>query len=77
MGVERIFLKSGQMTLFLVSNLKSPYYQSDLFGKLISYIGKYPHNCMLREKNEKRSMIIKNVKSVHRAVDILREMESL
>ena len=77
LGVERIFLKSGQMTLFLVSNLKSPYYQSDLFGKLISYIGKYPHNCMLREKNEKRSMIIKNVKSVHRAVDILREMESL
>lgn len=77
LGVERIFLKSGEMTLFLVSNLKSPYYQSDLFGKLISYIGKYPHNCMLREKNEKRSMIIKNVKSVHRAVDILREMESL
>lgn len=77
LGVERIFLKSGQMTLFLVSNQKSPYYQSDLFGKLISFIGKHPRDCMLREKNEKRSMIIKNVKSVHRAVEILKEMESL
>ena len=77
LGVERIFLKSGQMTLFLVSNMKSPYYQSDLFGKLINYIGKHPRDCMLREKNEKRSMIIKNVKSVHRAVEILKEMDSL
>ena len=77
LGVERVFLKSGQMTLFLVSNLKSPYYQSDLFGKLISYIGKYPRQCMLREKNEKRSMIVKDVNSVHRAVEILREIDRL
>ena len=77
LGIERVFLKAGQMTLFLVSRLDSPYYQSNAFGKLIAYIGKHPRNCNLRDKNGKRSMIIRDVDSVEKAVGILKEMESL
>ena len=35
MGIEKVFLKAGRMTLYFVSNLESPYYQSEAFGKVI------------------------------------------
>lgn len=74
LGVEKIFLKAGNMTLFFVSNPESPYYQSDSFGKIIDYMGKNPRICNLREKNGKRSMVIKNIPSVETAVSILQQI---
>ncbi len=77
LGAEKVFLKGERMTLFLVSNGESPYYQSESFGKLIDYMMKYPRQCDLREKNGKRSMIVKSVPNVETAVSILREMVSM
>lgn len=74
LGVEKIFLKGGRMTLFLVSNPESPYFKSAAFGKLISYMMKYPRRCDLREKNGKRSMLIKSVPNVETAVQVVQEM---
>ena len=77
LGVEKVFLKAGRMTLFFVNNPDSPYYQSTAFGKVIDYMGKNPRYCNLREQNGKRSMIVKNVETVETAVGILQEMVSL
>lgn len=74
LGAEKVFLKAERMTLFLVSNSESPYYQSDSFGKLISYMMKYPRYCNLRDQNGKRSMVIKSVLNVETAVAILQEV---
>ncbi len=40
LGVEKVFLKAGRMTLFFISNQESPYYQSAAFGKVIDYLEK-------------------------------------
>ena len=77
LGVEKVFLKAGRMTLFFVNNPDSPYYQSAAFGKIIDYMGRYPRACNLREQNGKRSMVIKNVETVEIAVSILQEIVSL
>ena len=77
LGIEKIFLKSGRMTLFFVSNPDSPYYQSEAFGKIIGYMSRYPRQCNLREQNGKRSMIIKDVKDVQSAVRELQEITSI
>ncbi len=77
LGVEKVFLKAGRMTMFFVSNPDSPYYQSAAFGKVIEYMGRYPRDCNLREQNGKRSMVIKNVEAVETAVSILQEIVSL
>ncbi len=74
LGVEKVFLKAGKMTLFFVSNSESPYYQSEAFDKVIRYLQKYSRNCQLRDKNNRRSMIIKNITTVETAVDILSEI---
>ena len=77
LGIEKIFLKSGRMTLFFVSNPDSPYYQSEAFGKMIGYMSRYPRKCNLREQNGKRSMIIKDIKDVQSAVRELQEITSI
>ena len=77
LGIEKIFLKSGRMTLFFVSNPDSPYYQSEAFGKIIGYMSRYPRTCNLREQNGKRSMVIKDIKDVQSAVRELQEITSI
>lgn len=77
LGVEKIFLKGGRMTLFFVSNPDSPYYQSQAFGKVIAYMMKYTRRCDLREQNNKRSMQVKDVRSVEEAVNILLEVGTM
>ena len=74
LGVEKVFLKGGRMTLFFVSNPDSPYYQSQAFGKIIAYMMKYTRRCDLREQNGKRSMLVKDVTSVEEAVSVLQEV---
>lgn len=77
LGIEKIVLKMGRMTLFMVGNEESPYYQSAAFGKLIAYMGQHPRDCNLREQNGKRSMVIKNVETVETALAILKEISEM
>ena len=77
LGVEKVFLKGGRMTLFFVSNADSPFYQSQAFGKMIDYMMKYTRRCDLREQNGRRSMLIKDVTNVETAVSVLQEIVAL
>ena len=73
-GVERIFLKAGNMTLFFIADNDSPYFQSEMFGRVINYMMRYTKRCDLREKKGKRSMVIKQIPSVEEAITILQEI---
>lgn len=74
LGAEKVFLKGGRMTLFFISNPDSPYYQSPAFGRVIAYMMQYPRRCDLREQSGKRSMLVKDIRTVEEAVGVLREM---
>jgi transcription-repair coupling factor (superfamily II helicase) len=75
LGIEKVVLKRGQMNLFLVVNPESPYYASEAFDKLLSFIKKHPKRCTLREQNNRRSVILKDVPTVETACHLLEEME--
>lgn len=77
LGLEKVVLKNGAMNLFLVSNIESPYYQSAAFDKLLTYIQKHPRICELKEKNNKRSITIKNIPNVETACYILGEIMNI
>jgi len=70
-GIERLLLKNEKMTAFFVSNTNSPFYQSDAFGKILQYIVAHPHRTQLREKNNKRSIVFSDVKTVEHALEIM------
>lgn len=74
LGMEKIILKQGRMSLYFVSNPDSPYYQSTAFGRCLNYITMNPQRCNLREVNNKRNMIVKNVASVQEAGNVLRSI---
>ena len=64
LGAEKIMLKQGKMYLYFVSNANSPYYQSDVFGRVLEYMTKNVRRCNLREANGKRSMVISDIPSL-------------
>ena len=71
LGCEKVVLKQGRMTLFFVSNANSPFYQSDAFDHILSFVAQNPRRCNFREVNGKRSMVIGNIASVKDAVELL------
>ena len=75
LGIEKVVLKKGQMNLYLVSAPDSPYYQSDAFDHLLTYLQKHPRDCNLKESNGKRIVIIKQVPSVEKACAVFEEMK--
>ena len=74
LGIERIFLKGGRMSLFFVSNPDSPYYESNAFGAILAYAAQNPMTCRLREDGTKRSLLISNVPDVENAISILQSV---
>ncbi|MDR2470067.1 MAG: transcription-repair coupling factor [Tannerella sp.] len=77
LGIEKVVLKKGIMAIYLPSNPESPYYQSYTFGKLITYMQRYPRDCRLREQGNKRSIAVKHIFSVADACRCLEIMERL
>ena len=72
-GAERLVLKARAMTLFFVANAQSPFYQSEVFSRILAFATS-PANmrrCELGEKKGKRYIRIKNVASVDAAVAVL------
>lgn len=77
LGMEKVILKNGRMSIFLISNSESLYYESKAFDKLIAYVQKYPRKCEFKENKGKRSVLIKQVENVETACYILEEIVSL
>ena len=74
LGIEKVVLKSGNMSLYFVNRFDSPYYQSEAFGKVIAYLQNNPKRCNLKEVNNKRYMTISGVKDIETAKTVLNEM---
>lgn len=77
LGIEKVVLKNGRMSLFLVTNSESPYYQSKAFDKLLNYIQKYPRKCELKDRNGRRSVSIQSIPNVETACMVLSEINGL
>ena len=71
LGIERVTLKNGRMTLYLISKESSPYFQSSAFSALINYIAAHPRTCQLGEKEGKRFASFSSITSTTEAFTIL------
>ena len=74
LGCEKMMLKQGRMTLFFVSQNDSPFYQSETFDHILSYVARNPRRCQFREQNGKRSMVITDIPTVESAVALLSQI---
>jgi transcription-repair coupling factor (superfamily II helicase) len=69
-GCDKVVLKQGRMTLFFVTNNDSPFYQGEAFDRLLTFVGRNPRRCNLRDVNGRRSMVIADVPTVEEAVKV-------
>ncbi len=74
---ERIVLKNGKMRMYFVSSADSPFYQSGVFGQIITFVTSFPHISRLEEKNGKRSMLVSEVPTVESAMTVFDRIGTL
>lgn len=77
LGMDKIVLKMKKMSIYLVNNPESSYYQSEAFDKLLKYVQKHYRNCQLKETNKRRSILIQHVDNIETACAILEEITAI
>ena len=77
LGIEKISLKQGQMYLYFVDESNKAYYQSPMFGRLLTYLQQNPLRVKIRERNGRNSFAIAQVGKVSEAVKILAGIHTL
>ena len=77
MGIEKIYLKGGKMTLFFVETENKKFYESDIFGKILSFINNTQFKCRTRDDNHRMVVVVENIKDVETALAFTEEMQHL
>lgn len=73
-GIEKMILKNRKIVCYFIQNQSSPFYQSETFTRIISYVQRNPHHVKLKEARDKFSMTIDSVDSIDRALAELRSI---
>ena len=76
LGFERLILKNGTMRLHFTTKTDSTYFESEMFGKILEYLKLNFGTCEMIEKNSKLSLVITNVNSASKAIDICKDILS-
>ena len=76
LGCEKIILRQGRMQMQFVSRADSPYYQSPVFERVLSYATANLRLCQLKEVRGRRLMQVEQVPTVKRAVGVLQDIEN-
>ena len=63
-GFEKIVLKNSKLVAYFISKQNSPYYQTEIFKRILNFEQKNPHKCKMKEANNKLTLVIENVKTI-------------
>ncbi len=74
LGIEKVALKQGKMFTYFVDDNNKAYYQSEMFGRMVSYLTSNPRRVQIRDKNGRKSFAFLNIPSVETAVAILQSI---
>ena len=73
LGFERLTLKQGIMVAYFCST-DMRYYESETFGRVLNFVTGHVKRCQLRDQNGKRSLLIRNIKSIQVGEELLRSI---
>lgn len=77
LGIEKVALKQGDMYIYFVDESNKAYYQSPMFGRILSYLAANPTRVKIRQNGTRRSFSISGVDTVKEASSILKNILSL
>jgi len=75
LGFEKIVLKNESMKCYFVSSDNADYFNSDIFGKILSYVQANPQRCKMKEFKRKLILSIEEVIEIGNAMEIVKTLE--
>ena len=63
------------MRAFFISN-NDKYFNSDVFGHILSYIQKHQRQCKMKDMGGKAILVTESIQTVEGAIELLRQMEA-
>lgn len=76
LGFEKMHLKDQTLRCFFVANPDSPYFQSELFSKLLVYLQTHTNKARLKQVGKNGILIIEEIKSMKELLDFLQKMHA-
>jgi len=73
-GFEKISLKKNVLRGYFIANQNSPYFESEAFRQVLSFVQSHPRRCNLKEVKNTLRISIENVFSIDQAVGLLSEI---
>jgi len=74
LGFEKLTLKGEKLKGYFVSSDRKEYFNSEIFGNILSYVQTHPKNCRLREHKNRLILTIDDVLKVDDAKNLLSRM---
>jgi len=75
LGFEKLTIKNDVMRCQFVPSERTSYYTSDVFGNILTYVQTHQKICKMKEINKKLLLTISEIKSVEKALHLLKEMQ--
>lgn len=75
LGFEKAIIKNGYFIVHFVYNQSSPYYKSSTYTAILQFIASAGQNYILKTRNEKLLLSIKEIKNVSEALQVLYKMD--
>ncbi|MFD1768696.1 transcription-repair coupling factor [Sphingobacterium suaedae] len=73
-GFEKISFKKNTLKGYFINNPKSSYFESDHFGRVLSFVQQHPQVSNLKEVKGQLRLALSNVNSIDYALHLLQEM---
>ena len=74
LGIEKVVLKAGAMSLHLIADTSSPYYASETFGRLIEYVARNSRQCEFVQRSGRHIIRVHHIPSVASAITVLQHI---
>lgn len=71
-GFEKLLLKNNRMVGYFIQNQNSPYYQSEIFTKVLKFVQQNQRICKMKETNGKLTLSFEGIKSIDNAIESLK-----
>jgi transcription-repair coupling factor (superfamily II helicase) len=75
LGIDKLILKSGKMIFQFPQKENTTYYESETFGKVLSFVQTAPRKCSLRENNGRLMMYVSRVTDIHQAIEAMHQIQ--
>ena len=66
-GFKKLVLKQGKMIGYYITEKESLFFETKLFNETIAYIANNPSKCILKEENNKLSLVFDKIESIEEA----------